>query len=216
MRRILRALTSPVRSFFNEHFNMVKADIAAARSELLGAGADLARQQEVVAVSAEKVRDAATFLGMRLGTIDDDQVTLAAAVARIEERLGGGAGAETGPAGASLLAVQVGFVVGVLTPFPTDGVVAVQRPLEHVAVALQALCFRTELTSGPRPADALVLTGGDDESLGGATALAPGTLVIFVGGTTADGVGGLAAEPHFEVTRTLAVGKQRLVATRLR
>lgn len=170
VKRALRALSSPVRSFFNDHFNMVKGEITLTREQVLGGGGSLARATDVVELAAEKMRDSVTFVGLRLGRLEDGQAALAAAVARLER----GAGAATAdPA-------WVAFVVRHLTLAGADGDVVVAGAPGPLGAALAGLGYTVTAASVPAPlaivVDATTIEGTTvDELVAG---VPTGTLVI--------------------------------------
>lgn len=188
MRRALRGLTAPFRQFFNDHFNMVKGEITSTREQVLGAGGDLARNQEIVAVSAEKVRDAVTFVGLRLGRLEDGQAALAAALDRLE------AGHPTGGVAHTVWTALVAHHLAAEGP---AGDVVVSGVSDALLEALRTLGY-SPVHQAATPPLAVVVVGAPGPVLAASTVPA-GTLVLALGA-------GATADPALAVSRSVPVG----------
>ena len=86
-KKVARRLGSPVRGFFNNHFAMVKAEVVAGRTELTHASSELAQRAAQLATESQRVDDAATFLGARLGRLLDQQELTESALRTLTDKV---------------------------------------------------------------------------------------------------------------------------------
>jgi hypothetical protein len=199
-----RAFSAPVRRYFNEHFNIVKREVQLTRESLLGAGLDHRANLEALTTAADKLRDSAAFLGMRLGRLEEAQTELAGSLRDGERPTPAAASGDLRHA-----AAHGAFVADALRDLPSGSAVVVHGA-NHVYAILAVLGH--EPSNGPALAAAAIVAGDVGEAAAVAVERVVGGGVVVALGRAGASAG---HHPRLEVVRELAIDDTVCVASRL-
>ena len=191
---------------------MTKQEVVSTREAVLASSGTLAHNQEVVAISAEKVRESAELLGLRLGRLAEQYDEIACGLVRMERASATNAGAALDLADA----VWCAFAGLSLGQLPAGAlVVTVGRERAALRAALTTLGFVLGRAESVTQAAAVLLTDGPETGSSDLTfarwsdRVAKDTIVIAA--VDGEGLGG--ASSTFTQTRAVTTsGDRQLVA----